>query len=146
VGRGPTSTTRRSRRSARHSRARARSTCRRTSSSIATARSTSSSRSRGSRHCIGLNHTAIGIENVGDEAKFPLTDAQVEADAELVRYLVATRPAITRLYGHHEVMGLRGDPIYVELDAGYKNDKGDPGRRFMTKVRAKLTDLALRGP
>ena len=101
---------------------------------------------RFARHCIGLNHTAIGIENAGDEAKFPLTDAQVEADAQLVRYLVATEPAITRLLGHHEVMGLRSDPIYVERDASYKNDKGDPGPRFMTAVRAKLTDLKLAGP
>ena len=101
---------------------------------------------RFARHCIGLNHTAIGIENVGDEAKFPLTEAQVAANVELVRYLVATHPTITRLLGHHEVMGLRADPIYVELDPAYKNDKGDPGPRFMAKVRAKLTDLALTGP
>lgn len=100
---------------------------------------------RFARHCIGLNHTAIGIENAGDEARFPLTDAQVEADAQLVRYLVATNPRITRLLGHHEVMSLRADPIYVERDRGYRNDKGDPGPRFMAKVRAKLTDLALSG-
>src|SRR5262249_21926382 len=36
------------------------------------------------RHCIGLNHVAIGVENVGDEQKWPLTDAQVDADARLV--------------------------------------------------------------
>lgn len=101
---------------------------------------------RFARHCIGLNHTAIGVENAGDEATFPLTDAQVEANVQLVRYLVATQPTITRLLGHHEVMGLRGDPIYVELDPAYKNDKGDPGPRFMAKVRAKLTDLGLAGP
>ena len=37
------------------------------------------------RHCIGLNHVAIGIENVGDGEKLPLTPAQVQADAALVR-------------------------------------------------------------
>src|SRR5262245_2466129 len=44
---------------------------------------------RFARHCIGLNHIAIGVENVGDGAKYPLTDAQVAADAALVRYLAS---------------------------------------------------------
>ena len=101
---------------------------------------------RFARHCIGLNHVAIGIENAGDEAKFPLTDAQVLADAALVRWLVAENPTITHLLGHHEVMGFRADPLYVERDASYKNDKPDPGARFMAKVRAKLGDLDLKGP
>src|SRR6185295_6757423 len=69
---------------------------------------------RFARHCIGLNHIAIGIENVGDEAKFPLTDAQVTADAALVRDL-ATRFPITHLLGHYEVMGFKDNPYYVEL-------------------------------
>jgi len=37
------------------------------------------------RHAIGFNHVAIGIENVGDGARWPLTDAQADADAALVR-------------------------------------------------------------
>src|ERR1700733_14550087 len=61
---------------------------------------------RFARHCIGLNHIAIGIENVGDEARYPLTDAQVDADAALVRDL-ATRFPITHLLGHYEVMKFR---------------------------------------
>ncbi len=40
---------------------------------------------RFARHCIGLNHLAIGIENAGDEARYPLTDAQVAADAALIQ-------------------------------------------------------------
>ncbi|HET9792544.1 MAG TPA: peptidoglycan recognition family protein, partial [Candidatus Angelobacter sp.] len=35
------------------------------------------------RHCIGLNQVAIGIENIGDGEKFPLTDAQAKANAAL---------------------------------------------------------------
>ena len=62
------------------------------------------------RHCIGLNHIAIGIENVGDEHKHPLTDAQVDADAALVRDLAARFP-ITHLLGHYEVMKFRADPL-----------------------------------
>lgn len=99
---------------------------------------------RFARHCIGLNHIAIGIENAGDEAKFPLTDAQVDADAALVRWLVRTQ-GVTRLVGHYEVMGMRKSPLYVERDPTYKNDKPDPGKRFMAAVRAKVADLNLAG-
>lgn len=99
---------------------------------------------RFARHCIGLNHTAIGIENVGDEAKFPLTEAQVVADAALVRAL-AQRYPITHLLGHHEVMRFRDHAEYVERDPGYHNDKPDPGPRFMARVRARVADLGLRG-
>jgi hypothetical protein len=99
---------------------------------------------RFARHCIGLNHIAIGIENVGDEAKFPLTEAQVAADAALVRTL-AQRYRITHLLGHHEVMKFRDHPYYVERDAAYKNDKPDPGPRFMALVRARVADLGLQG-
>lgn len=99
---------------------------------------------RFARHCIGLNHVAIGIENVGDEDKFPLTEAQVTADAALIRMLVHAQP-ITHLLGHHEVMAFRAHPYYVELDRAYKNDKPDPGRPFMAKVRARVEDLGLAG-
>lgn len=99
---------------------------------------------RFARHCIGLNHIAIGIENVGDEAEHPLTDAQIAADAALVRDLAARFP-ITRLLGHYEVMKLRTSPLYVELDRTYKNDKPDPGARFMAAVRERVADLHLAG-
>ena len=99
---------------------------------------------RFARHCIGLNHIAIGIENVGDGDKHPLTDAQVTADAALVRDLAARYP-ITHLFGHYEVMKLRGTPLYVERDPGYHNEKPDPGARFMAAVRERVADLDLRG-
>ncbi|HEY6968700.1 MAG TPA: peptidoglycan recognition family protein, partial [Candidatus Angelobacter sp.] len=67
------------------------------------------------RHCIGLNHIAIGIENVGDGEKFPLTDEQVKADAALVRYL-AQRWPITHLIGHLEYRRMEGHPYFLELD------------------------------
>lgn len=99
---------------------------------------------RFARHCIGLNHTAIGIENVGDEDQHPLTDKQVEADAWLIRDLAARFP-IEHLYGHHEVMALRGkSPLYIERDDTYRNDKPDPGKKFMDAVAAKVSDLKLR--
>lgn len=99
---------------------------------------------RFARHCIGLNHVAIGIENVGDEAKYPLTPAQVEANAALVRDLAARFP-ITHLLGHHEVMRFRDHAYFVELDRRYRNEKGDPGERFMASVRERLADLGLAG-
>ncbi|HEX4421702.1 MAG TPA: peptidoglycan recognition family protein [Kofleriaceae bacterium] len=98
---------------------------------------------RFARHCIGMNHIAIGIENVGDEARFPLTDAQVAADATLVRMLARQFP-ITHLLGHFEVMRFRNHPYFVERDA-YQNDKPDPGPRFMARVRARVADLGLAG-
>ena len=97
------------------------------------------------RHCIGLNHNAIGIENVGDDAKIKLTDAQVAANIALVRYLAAKYPTITHLLGHFEVMGFTKDPMFVELDPTFRNDKPDPGPRFLALVRAGLRDLPLRG-
>jgi N-acetylmuramoyl-L-alanine amidase len=100
---------------------------------------------RFARHCIGLNHISIGIENVGNEKEFPLTEAQVTANAALVRDLAARFP-ITHLVGHYEVMGMKKSPLYVELDPKYGNDKPDPGKAFMTKVRALVEDLALKGP
>ena len=100
---------------------------------------------RFARHCIGLNHLAIGVENVGDDRRWPLTAAQVAANAALVRELAATHP-ITHLLGHHEVMGFREHAYYVERDPAYRNSKPDPGAAFMTKVRAKVSDLGLAGP
>ena len=99
---------------------------------------------RYARHCIGLDHIAIGIENVGDEDRWPLTDAQVTADAALVRDLVRRFP-ITHLLGHYEVMQFRDDPYFVERDPSYRNSKPDPGARFMARVRGELADLALAG-
>jgi N-acetyl-anhydromuramyl-L-alanine amidase AmpD len=99
---------------------------------------------RFARHCIGLNHIAIGIENVGDGDKLPLTDAQVTADAALVRDLAARFP-ITHLLGHHEVMRFRDHPYYLERDPAYRNDKPDPGDAFMARVRGDVADLGLQG-
>jgi len=97
------------------------------------------------RHCIGLNHVAIGVENVGDGEKFPLTDAQAKADAALVRYLARKYP-ITHLIGHQEYRRMEGHPYFLELDPKYRNTKPDPGAEFMRKVRTLVADLKLQGP
>ena len=97
------------------------------------------------RHAIGVNHVAIGVENVGDEARYPLTDAQVAANVALVRDLAARHP-IELLVGHHEVAALKGTAWYVERVRGYGNAKGDPGARFMAAVRAGLAPSPLATP
>lgn len=98
---------------------------------------------RFARHCIGLNHIAIGVENVGANAA-ALTDAQVAANAALVRDL-ARRFKITHLLGHYEVMAFRDHAYYVERDPKYRNDKPDPGPAFMKRVRSEVADLGLAG-
>ena len=99
---------------------------------------------RMARHVIGLNHTAIGIENVGDGAGSPLTDAQVAADAALVRALAGRWP-ITHLIGHYEYRELEGTPLFAERDPRYRTGKADPGEDFMRRVRAEVADLGLAG-
>ncbi|MBL9101942.1 MAG: N-acetylmuramoyl-L-alanine amidase [Myxococcales bacterium] len=98
------------------------------------------------RHCVGLNHLAIGVENVGDPKRAPLTQAQVDADIALVRDLKRRFPGITHLIGHHEYLALEGHAYFRELDPDYRTRKGDPGPAFMARVRAGLVDLGLEGP
>jgi len=97
------------------------------------------------RHCIGLNQVAIGIENVGDGEKFPLTNSQAKANAALVRYLKARYP-IEYLIGHMEYRHMEGTALFAERDPKYRNSKPDPGTDFMRKVRALVKDLKLQEP
>jgi N-acetylmuramoyl-L-alanine amidase len=97
------------------------------------------------RHTIGLNHVAIGIENVGDGGAHPLTAAQVAANALLVRQLCATLP-LRWLIGHSEYRALEGTPLFVERDPAYRTVKPDPGAAFLEAVRAAVADLELQAP
>lgn len=91
------------------------------------------------RHVIGLNHVAIGIENVGGvEGKEDLTHEQLEANVALVCYLQKKYPKIDRVIGHFEYRNLEPCPYFKELVAGYRTVKIDPGRGFMTKLRSRL--------
>lgn len=94
------------------------------------------------RHTIGLNYCAIGVENIGSKSQ-PLTDKQLEANAELVKYLVKKYP-IEYLIGHSEYGVFRGSKLWKETDSNYFTQKDDPGADFMKKVRGKLTDLKLK--
>lgn len=98
------------------------------------------------RHCIGLNYESIGVENVGGaEDKDNLTDAQIKANINLVRYLVAKYPTIKYLIGHLEYRDFEGTALWLEKDPNYRTMKYDPGERFMTAVREGVADLHLKG-
>lgn len=95
------------------------------------------------RHVIGLNHCAIGVENVGS-SKSPLTRAQLKANEDLVRYL-KTKYNIDYLIGHYEYQKFIGHELWKETDSSYLTVKTDPGTRFMRKIRTRLKDLHLKG-
>ena len=92
------------------------------------------------RHVIGLNHCTIGIENVGGTEKLPLTEAQLEANIWLVRYLIEKYP-IEYLIGHYEYTNFENHPYWLEKNQAYRTEKTDPGEDFMNKVRSTTRDL-----
>jgi N-acetyl-anhydromuramyl-L-alanine amidase AmpD len=99
------------------------------------------------RHVIGLNLAAIGVENVGGGDSIDnLTDAQIRANIELVRYLAEKYPTIRYLIGHLEYRRFEGHPLWEEIDSSYRTEKVDPGERFMAAVREGVADLGLEGP
>ena len=94
------------------------------------------------RHTIGLNYCAIGIENVGSKNQ-PLTEKQVAANAQLVRYLTQ-KYKIEYLIGHSEYGVFRNSKLWKESDPKYFTGKEDPGKDFMNKVRIQVADLKLK--
>lgn len=102
-----------------------------------------------SRHVIGLNHVAIGIENVGNgdledrQASAPLTEEQLAANLRLVRFLAQKYPSIEYMIGHQEYRELEdprhpGHELFYEQLPTYRTEKVDPGRRFMRRLRRSL--------
>ncbi|WP_416305282.1 peptidoglycan recognition family protein [Neptunicella sp. SCSIO 80796] len=94
------------------------------------------------RHVIGLNYTAIGIENIADGDSLPMTDAQLEANTKLIKYLARKYP-IDYVFGHSEYQHFKGTPLWKEKDDNYLTEKNDPDAEFMGKLRSRLTDLKL---
>ncbi|WP_437395464.1 peptidoglycan recognition protein family protein [Flagellimonas lutimaris] len=86
------------------------------------------------RHTIGLNHCAIGIENVGGTEGMPLTKQQLKSNIYLVKYL-ASKYDIDYVIGHQEYTLFEGHPLWLEVDDGYRTKKTDPGMDFVEKVR-----------
>ena len=95
------------------------------------------------RHVIGLNHCAIGIENVGGTDKNPLTAEQLESNIWLVKYL-ASKYEIEYLIGHYEYTNFEGHEYWLEKDDNYRTEKDDPGLEFMTKVRNATSEITFK--
>lgn len=94
------------------------------------------------RHTIGLNYCAIGIENIGSR-QHPLTDAQLKANEELIRYLSKKYP-LEYVIGHHEYQRFKKTSWWKETDPKYMTGKDDPGDKFMQRLRSDLSDLKLK--
>lgn len=92
------------------------------------------------RHIIGLNHCAIGIENVGGTEKNPLTKAQLKSNIWLVRYLNG-KYDIEYLIGHYEYTNFEKHEYWLEKDDNYRTEKEDPGIDFMSSVRRATDDI-----
>lgn len=87
------------------------------------------------RHVIGLNHYAIGIENIGGiDSRDDLTEAQVKANAFLVCHLKKKYPNIAYLIGHNEYLQFKKTALWLEKDPTYQTDKMDPGPTFRKRV------------
>lgn len=91
------------------------------------------------RHIIGYNHCAIGIENVGGyDGREDLTEAQLEANVKLIKYLHAKYPTIEYVFGHYQQDVARASGLYIELVPDYYAIKTDPGKIFMRGLRTQL--------
>ena len=97
------------------------------------------------RHVIGLNHCAIGIENIGGTKDLPMTDAQLKSNIELIRML-SGKHDIEYVIGHHEYKTFIGHELWKEKDPDYLTVKSDPGDKFMNDIRNSLKGLGLKGP
>ncbi|NOQ29619.1 MAG: N-acetylmuramoyl-L-alanine amidase [Helicobacteraceae bacterium] len=93
------------------------------------------------RHVIGLNFSAIGIENVGGQDDVDnLTDEQLKANVILVKYLLKKYPTIKKVIAHSEYRTLENDPLWLEIDPAYRTRKTDPSKRFMREFRELMND------
>ncbi|WP_158979085.1 peptidoglycan recognition family protein [Cellulophaga sp. L1A9] len=92
------------------------------------------------RHVIGLNHCAIGVENVGGGEGLPLTRKQLKSNVWLVKYL-KEKYDIDYVIGHYEYTNFEGHELWLEKDSAYRTVKTDPGEHFMKKVRKATRKL-----
>ena len=92
------------------------------------------------RHVIGLNLSSIGIENIGGNKK-ELTQEQLKANIELVKYLKEKYKTIEYLIGHYEYTKFENHPLFLERDAKYRTIKHDPAVWFMESLRSNFPDL-----
>ena len=91
------------------------------------------------RHAIGYNWCSIGIENVGGVGgREDLTQAQLQANIDLIKYLHDKYPTIKYVFGHYQQVAARASGLYIENVQGYYSLKPDPGPTFMRGLRDAL--------
>ena len=96
------------------------------------------------RHAIGYNWCAIGIENVGGvKSREDLTQAQLQANAALIRYLREKYPTVRYVWGHYQQTEAKQSGLYKENVQGYFHGKTDPGPKFMKGLQKRLKDTGL---
>ncbi|MCM4166269.1 hypothetical protein KCTC52924_03197 [Arenibacter antarcticus] len=95
------------------------------------------------RHVIGLNHCAIGIENVGGTDDKKLTRAQLRSNKWLVRYL-SSKYDIDYVIGHYEYTLFEGTDLWLEKNDAYRTVKSDPGEKFVKRIRRATKALQLK--
>lgn len=95
------------------------------------------------RHTIGLNYTAIGIENIADGDTLPLTTEQITANIRLIKQLSNVHD-INYVIGHHEYTQFINHDLWKENDPGYLTEKTDPGDANMKLIREGLNKLNLK--
>ena len=96
------------------------------------------------RHIIGYNWCAIGIENVGGNGDTEnLTEEQLTANIQLIRYLHRKYPTIGYVFGHYQQVEARASGLYRENVSGYYSIKADPGTWFMRGLRENLSKEGL---
>ena len=96
------------------------------------------------RHVVGLNYTAIGIENVGFSDQQVMGDAaQFDASLALTRWLRCRYGIpVSGVIGHNESLS---SPYYRELVPAFRGQTHlDFNRADMAVVRARVAKLACR--
>lgn len=91
------------------------------------------------RHVIGLNHCAIGIENVGGIGDKTLTKKQLKSNIKLINYLKKKYPKIEYIIGHFEYTNFEEHELWLEKDDNYRTEKTDPGIDFINTIRKKTS-------
>ena len=91
------------------------------------------------KHAIGYNHCAIGIENVGGyNGQEDLTEEQLAANVQLIKYLHEKYPTIKYIFGHYQQDVAKASGLHIELVEGYYAKKSDPGPKFIRGLRCQL--------
>lgn len=91
------------------------------------------------RHTIGLNYTAISIENIGFAGK--LTKEQLNANIKLIKYLKNHYKSIKYVIGHYEYRDTNSPHYHLfrEIDPTYRfTIKTDPGYDFMQEIKQRI--------